>query len=147
MTRYFVPSGSAAIADFVGMLAKAARIYQPYDAAFAEQCLSAAKVSYAYLQANTANQTVTDPTSTGGYGTTDADDRLWAAAEMWETTGDAAALSDFETRAAKLGTATSPYVDSDFDWGNIKNLGMFVYLQSKRSGRNTQPACPPSRRA
>jgi len=99
--------------------------------------LSAAKVSYAYLQANTANQTVTDPTSTGGYGTTDADDRLWAAAEMWETTGDAAALSDFETRAAKLGTATSPYVDSDFDWGNIKNLGMFVYLQSKRSGRNT----------
>jgi endoglucanase len=23
--------------------------------------------------------------STGGYGTSDPDDRLWAAAEMWET--------------------------------------------------------------
>jgi endoglucanase len=135
-TRYFVPSGSAAIADFVAMLAKAARIYKTYDQTFADRCLAAAKVSYAYLQANTANQTFTDPTSTGGYGTTDPDDRLWAAAEMWETTGDAAALSDFETRAATFKTATSGYVDADFDWSTIKNLGMYVYLQSKRSGRS-----------
>jgi endoglucanase len=135
-TRYFVPSGSAAIGDFVAMLAKAARIYKTYDQAFADQCLAAAKVSYAYLQANTANQTFTDPTSTGAYKTTDPDDRLWAAAEMWETTGDAAALADFETRAATFKTATSSYVDSDFDWGNVKNLGMYVYLQSKRPGRN-----------
>ena len=134
-TRYFVPSGSAAIADFVAMLAKAARIYKPYDAAFADQCLNAAKVSYAYLQANTANQTVTDPTSTGAYTTTDSDDRLWAAAEMWETTGDAAALADFETRAAKFNSGTTTYVDADFDWGNIKNLGMYLYLQSQRTGR------------
>ena len=134
-TRYFVPWGSAAIADFVAMLAKASRIYQPFDAAFADQCLNAAKVSYAYLQANTANQTLTDPTSTGGYTTTDPDDRLWAAAEMWETTGDAAALADFETRAAKFNTGTTTYVDSDFDWSNVKNLGMYVYLLSKRSGR------------
>jgi endoglucanase len=134
-TRYFVPWGSAATADFVAMLAKAARIYKSYDAAFADQCLNAAKVSYAYLQANTANQTVTDPTSTGAYTTTDSDDRLWAAAEMWETTGDAAALTDFETRAAKFNTGTTTYVDADFDWSNIKNLGMYIYLQSQRTGR------------
>ncbi len=136
MPRYFVPWGSAATASFVAMLAKAARIYQPYDPDFAKTCLDAAKVSYAYLQANTANQSVTDPTSTGGYGTTDSDDRLWAAAEMWETTGDAAALSDFETRAARFSSGTTSYVDSDFDWSNIKNLGMFVYLLSKRTGKN-----------
>jgi endoglucanase len=135
-TRYYVPSGSAAIADFVAMLAKAARIYKTYDQAFADKCLAAAKVSYAYLQANTANQSVKDPTSTGGYGTTDGDDRLWAAAEMWETTGDAAALADFETRAAAFKTGTVSYVDTDFDWGTVKNLGMYIYLQSKRSGRN-----------
>jgi endoglucanase len=136
-TRYFVPWGSAATADFVAILAKAARIYKPYDSAFAEQCLSAAKVSYAYLTTNTANQTVTDPTSTGAYTTTDSDDRLWAAAEMWETTGDAAALSDFEARAAKFTGGTTTYVDSDFDWSNIKNLGMYVYLLSQRTGKNS----------
>jgi hypothetical protein len=135
-TRHFVPWGAAATADFVAMLAKAPRIYKSYDSAFADQCLNAAKVSYTYLQATTANQSVTDPTSTGGYGTTDSDDRLWAAAEMWETTGDAAALTDFETRAAKFNTGTTTYVDSDFDWGNIKNLGMYIYLLSKRTGRN-----------
>ena len=135
-TRYFVPWGSAATADFVAMLAKAARIYKTYDSDFSDQCLAVAKVSYAYLQANTANQTVTDPTVTGAYTTTDSDDRLWAAAEMWETTGDAAALTDFETRAAKFNTGTTTYVDADFDWGNVKNLGMFVYLQSQRTGRN-----------
>ena len=134
-TRYFVPSGSAAIADFVAMLAKAARIYKSYDSAFADQCLNSAKVSYAYLQANTANQTLTDPTSTGAYTTTDSDDRLWAAAEMWETTGDAAALTDFETRAAKFNSGTTTYVDADFDWSNIKNLGMYIYLLSQRTGR------------
>jgi len=134
-TRYFVPWGSAATADFVAMLAKASRIYRPYDASFADACLAAAKVSYAYLTANAANQSVTDPTSTGGYATTDSDDRLWAAAEMWETTGDAAALADFETRAAKFNSGTTTYVDSDFDWSNVKNLGMYVYLQSKRTGR------------
>jgi MYXO-CTERM domain-containing protein len=114
-----------------------ARVYKSYDSAFADQCLNAAKVSYAFLQANTANQTVTDPTSTGGYGTTDSDDRLWAAAEMWETTGDAAALTDFETRAAKFNSGTTTYVDADFDWGNIKNLGMYIYLLSKRTGKNS----------
>lgn len=132
-TRYFVPWGSAATADFVAMLAKAARIYRPYDAAFADTCLGAAKVSYAYLRANTANQSVTDPTTTGGYATPDSDDRLWAAAEMWETTGDAAALADFETRAASF---SKTYVDADFDWGNVKDLAMFVYLTSQKSGRN-----------
>ena len=51
---------------------------------------------------------------------------------MWETTGDAAALADFEAHAA----GQNPQVDSDFDWGNVKNLGMLVYLQSRRQGRN-----------
>jgi MYXO-CTERM domain-containing protein len=60
----------------------------------------------------------------------------WAAAEMWETTGDASALADFESRAQKFSTGTTSYVDSDFDWGNVKNLGMYVYLQSKRTGRS-----------
>ena len=136
-SRYFVPWGSAATADFVAMLAKAARIYRFYDASFADQCLAAAQTSYAFLTDNPANHPP-DQTgfSTGGYTTGDGDDRLWAAAEMWETTGDAAALADFEARAA----AQNPKVDSDFDWGNVKNLGMLVYLQSKRDGRSAELA-------
>jgi endoglucanase len=136
--RYFVPWGSAATADYVAALAQAARVYMPYDAAFAARCLAAAQRSYAYLTANTANVAY-DATgfTTGGYGTTDADDRLWAAAEMWETTGDGAALTDVEARINGVAvTATRPLVDADFDWGATKNLGLYTYVLSKRTGRN-----------
>ncbi len=134
LPRYFVPWSSAATADFVAVLAKAARIYRPYDAAFADRCLAAARVSYAFLVANPANHAADQSGfSTGGYSTGDSDDRLWAAAEMWETTGDSAALADFETRAA----GQHPAIDSDFDWSNVRNLGMLVYFQSTRAGRST----------
>jgi endoglucanase len=132
--RYFVPYGTAATADLVAVLAQASRLYAPYDADFAAQCLAAARASYDYLVANTANVAANQVGfSTGGYGTTDPDDRLWAAAEMWETTGDPAALADVEARIAALPGAI---VDADFDWNNTKNLGLSTYLISAREGRN-----------
>lgn len=132
--RFYVPWGSAATADFVAMTAMAARIYRPYDSQYAQQCLNAAIKSYDFLAANLQNHP-SDQTgfTTGGYTTSDPDDRLWAAAEMWETTGEQKYLTDFETRASGL---TPYYVDIDFDWGNVKNLAMFTYLLSKRTGKN-----------
>jgi endoglucanase len=131
--RFFTPFGTAATADFVAMCAKASRAFKPYDAAYAEKLLNAAKVSYAYLKANPGDQPANlSGYSTGGYGTTDPDDRLWAAAEMWETTGESTYLNDFESRANSVATK----IDVDFDWGNVNNLGMYTYLLSERSGKN-----------
>ena len=132
--RFFTDWGSAATADYVAMLAMAARIFAPYDATYANQCLNAAWTAYNFLLANTANK---DPDysafGTGGYGTTDPDDRLWAAAEMWETTGSTTAHQDFTTRANTYSDKT----DLDWDWSNVKNLGMYTYLLSTRTGKNT----------
>jgi endoglucanase len=131
--RSYVPYGTAATADFVAVLAKASRIYRPYDAAFADQCLAAARVSYDYLQANPANVAADETGFIGTqYSSTDDDDRLWAAAELWSTTGDAAVLTDLETR---IGALTSPLVSPDFDWSNLKNLGLYAYLRSTQPGR------------
>jgi endoglucanase len=134
-TRYFVPFSSAATADFAAALALASRVYRPYDAAFADTCLAAARTAYAFLTANTAN-TPPDQTAftTGGYATSDPDDRLWAAAEMWETTGEAAPLADLEARINAV-SATATLVAADFDWGSVRNLGLFTYLLSAREGR------------
>lgn len=131
--RYFTPWGSPATADFVAMMAMASRAFKPYDATYAEKCLNAAKVSYAYLKLN-PNNTNPDQSAykTGEYGTTDPDDRLWAAAELWETTGDNSYLADFESRA----NGFSVKIDEDFDWGNVNNLGMFTYLLSTKTGKN-----------
>ncbi len=131
--RYFTPWGSAATADFTAMMAQAARIYERYDPVFASTCLAAAKNSYAFLRKNPQNHEANiNGFSTGAYQTTDPDDRLWAACEMWETTGEARYLEDFEEMALALPSK----IERDWDWGNLGNLGTITYLLSERDGKN-----------
>jgi len=69
---------------------------------------------------------------------------MWAAAEMWQTTGDVACLHDFEQYARdyqprrRRGQAapSALKVDADWDWGNVRNLAMFTYILSERGGKN-----------
>ena len=131
--RYFTEWSSAATASFTAMTAQAARLFAPYDPAYADRLLTAARLSYDYLQQHPEEKPfIQGDFQTGGYQTTDPDDRLWAAAELWQTTGEEAYLLDFEQRAA----AISFRVDEDWDWGNVTNLGMFTYLLSEREGKN-----------
>jgi endoglucanase len=131
--RLFSPWGSAATADFVAMTAQAARAFRPFDPAYADRCLAASKKSYAVLQARPEDHKPDlRAFRTGAYQTSDPDDRLWAAAELWETTGEAAVLKDLETRIDRV----EGRVDRDFDWGNVKNLGLFTYGASRREGRD-----------
>ena len=139
--RYFTPWGSEATADFVGMTAQAARIFRPYDPAFADRCLQAAQLSYQFLKAHPEyHQADQTGFSTGTYEINQPNhrqngvpqNRLWAAAELWETTGSPDALLDLETRVK----AVNGQVDSDFDWDETKNLGLITYLFSKRPGRD-----------
>jgi endoglucanase len=51
---------------------------------------------------------------------------------MWETTGETQYLKDFESKAA----AIQNKIDISWGWDNVKNLGMFTYLLSKRQGKN-----------
>jgi endoglucanase len=131
--RYYTPVGTAATGDFVAVMAAAARIYEPYDHDVATGYLNAARQGYAFLAAN-AGPVVPDTSmtfKTGGYWqSSDAGNRLWAAAELWETTGEPPFLADFESH---VGTLT---VDESFDWGTVRNLGLFTYLLSLRDGRD-----------
>ena len=133
--RYFTPWGSTSTANFVGMMAMAARIYEPYDARFAERCLVAALKSYDYLVRHPDYVPADlEGFHTGPYESPDADDRLWAAAELWVTTGQASILADVESRIR----ADAMQVDTDFDWGNLRNLGLIAYLFADRDGRNPE---------
>ena len=145
------------------MMAIAARHFRPYDPEFADRCLAAAKKGYAFL---TAHPEYVRPGQNGfttvGYDSSDEAARLWAAAEMWETTGDAAALADFEARAKSPEPARRRWrrnratktnrrrtrwqyeVDDNWDWGNPQNLGLIVYLESdpprpRRRARRQSP--------
>jgi endoglucanase len=131
--RYFSPWGSAATADFAATMAKAARVFREFDAGYADGLEAAATQSYAFLAANPADHRADlSDFEQAQYQTSDRDDRVWAAAELWETTGDPDALADFETRVIAL----EDLVSADWDWGNPSNLGVFTFLRSARAGRN-----------
>ena len=138
--RYFSPWSSAGTASFTAVMAKAARIYKPYDEPFARRCLAAAEKSYQHLAAHPKDHRPDlSAFSTGPYDSPDSDDRLWAAAELYETTGKDAYLRDLDERlrSAEASTARGPVtVDIEWDWGNLRNLGLFTYLLSKREGRD-----------
>jgi len=130
-TRYIFGFGTVQAADLVAVAAAGARLFLPYDPEYATRCLAAAQKSWAYLQANAFIGASLSGTSHPGYWRRDdAPERLWAAAELWETTGDADALADVE---ARLGTTS---VASNWDWTNVGNLGIFTYVLSKRDGRD-----------
>ncbi len=137
--RYFTPWSSAATADFVAVMAMASRAFRPYDSAYADRCIEAAKISYDFLKANPENvRPDQSDFLTGAYDLPDfddTDDRLWAAAEMWETFGDSSYLSDFETKV----TSFNNIVEIDmFEWMQVNNLGVFTYLLSNRCGKNPE---------
>jgi endoglucanase len=133
--RYFTEWSSAAVADFVAMMSQAARYFEPYDKTYSQKCLTAAQLSYKFLKENPEDKKfIQGEFKTGGYQTSDPDDRLWAAVEMWETTGNSEFLKDFEEQA----TAQSFKIDENWDWGDVSNMGMFEYVLSKKAGKNPE---------
>ena len=130
--RYFTGYSTAATADFTAMMAMAARYFKPYDEKYAQKCLDAAKKSYEFLDKNRENKMADQAAfRTGSYPTNDQDDRMWAAVELWETTGEPNYLAAFE----RATWAFDDKIDFYWDWGNVKNLAMFTYLFSKREGK------------
>ena len=131
--RYFTPWGSAATADFVAMTAQAARLFRDFDPELSKRCLAAAQKSAQFLKEHPEEHRPNlEGFTTGGYDTGDADDRLWAAAELWEATGSADALNDFETRARKLGSK----LETNWDWDDVRILGVLTYLHSGQPGKD-----------
>jgi endoglucanase len=81
---------SCSTADLAAVMALAARVYRPFDAAFAATTLDAARRAFAWVEKN-PGVLFANPTGigTGAYGDRNcADEILWASAELWRTTRD-----------------------------------------------------------
>lgn len=89
------PVSSLATADACGVFAQAVRIYEKYDKEFANTLKEAAIRSFEWLVANPAYEFVNPKECrTGTYeDPCDADERLYAYAEMYRLTGDTRCLS------------------------------------------------------
>ena len=125
---------ACATADLAVVGAIAARVYQPYDAKFAERALEAARRAWAWTE-KYPNVTFKNPPgiNTGEYGNDSCmAERLWAAAELWRTTGEAQ-YNDYFTgndSAVLPGLDTPPGEKFNI----LGSMALWAYALSPRKG-------------
>jgi len=135
--RYIYRLSSTATGDFAAMMARAARVYRPFDSTFSAKCLGAAVRAWQYLQASpsivpTGGFKNPAGTATGEYGDgDDSDERLWAAVELYLANGDNAAHTYFINNYSSKGIITGAMW-----WGNVRTLAECAYLRGSRPDIN-----------
>jgi endoglucanase len=116
----------------------AGRVYAPFDKKFAAQNLAAAKKAWQWAEQN-PNVTFKNPpgVSTGEYGDNDcSDERLWAAAELWRTTGDASYNQYFSSNYKGFtDLLRKPDAES---WKQLAPMGLWTYALSTGKGADTK---------
>ncbi|RYY97652.1 MAG: cellulase [Chitinophagaceae bacterium] len=142
--RYVVQKSTAATLDLAATCAQAARVFRNYREqlpGLADSCRSAALKGWAWAEAHPSDYYEQDSMNlrfdpdinTGGYGDRDLrDERLWAASELYVTTGDSAYLD-----AARRGLATGMFIPS---WSHVGFLG---YMTLLRAGATLPAAARP----
>lgn len=122
---YFSPVSATATGDFAGVMAMAARIYEPFNSAYAKKCLDAATLAWEWLvQHPDAPGFINPPEiSTGEYGDgNDKDERYWAAAELYRTTGKE------EYHQAVLQLVQLSFSKYSLGWADMGGYGTLAYL-------------------
>lgn len=131
--RYIYQKSTTATGDFAAVMAMAGRIYSAFDSSFASRCLLAAHRAWNYLATNPAIVPAGgfhNPSGTvsGQYGDrNDSDERLWAAAELFVTTGADSFESYFAANYDEGGTFTSA-----MGWPDVGDMALLDYLAGKQ---------------
>jgi endoglucanase len=131
---------SCATADFAAAMAIAGRVYRPHDPAYAEKTLDAAKRAWTWVSAH-PDVLFQNPAGveTGVYGDHScADERLWAAAELWRTTTDTAFDRYFLEHQDAQRATIKP--DEPPAWQNVAPLALWAYALASRGDAAVQAA-------
>jgi endoglucanase len=128
---------TCATADLAAVAAIAARVYAQFDRSFTDQSLSAAKNAWRWTEKN-PNVTFKNPpdVGTGEYGDDNcSDERLWAAAELWRTTGDPVFNQYF---LANYRPFTDRLHKPDAEgWREVAPMGLWTYALANRKGEDS----------
>ncbi len=143
---YVFEVSSADTAYFAAATAHAARTFEAYDADYAATLLSAAERAWAWLEQNPEqvppggfqNPPVSEYPMQGGYDFVGTEEvpRMWAAAELFNTTGDAA----YETAFAQYFAAVSPETKQAMSWANAYPMALYAYLTADNTNTETWAA-------
>ncbi|TDB71352.1 glycoside hydrolase family 9 protein [Micromonospora sp. KC723] len=119
--RELHPPSTAATLNLAAVAAQCARLFAPYDAAFAARCGTAAKSAYAAAKAHPEVYAPNGGVGGGPYDDTDVTDEFyWAAAELYLTYGDKTYLADVTASKHHTGDVFTP---TGFGWQSVAALG------------------------
>ncbi|WP_058303658.1 glycoside hydrolase family 9 protein [Gorillibacterium timonense] len=124
------PVSSTATGDLAAILALAARIYEPWDADFTSRCLDAAESAWSWMLRHPEGVPFHNPPEikTGEYGDKcDRDERFWAAAELFRTTGK----EDYHD-ALKQAVEGGGFDRCELGWVEVGGYGTIAYLFTDR---------------
>jgi endoglucanase len=131
--RYLFGNATASSAMYGASLAIAARVYAPFDKAYAQALKKDAVRVWSWLQKNPEPIYRWDDGQESGSGPydkkTDLEERIWLAAELFRTTGD----KTYEDYLLKAGRDRITQKPGFFTWDNTLALGQFAYLQAKHA--------------
>ena len=128
------PVSTTATADFAAVMAMASYVYADVDSAYAAKCLDAAKKAASYLEKHKSVEGTKNPKDivTGEYGDDkDNDERIWAYAELFKATGDAAYDEKF---GALISSGAS--CATDLGWQGVSAYAGYAYLSAKTKGKS-----------
>jgi endoglucanase len=137
--RYVVAKSTCASLDFAAVMAQAARVIQPFGKTLPglrDSCLKAAADAWTWASAHPAvyydqealNRQFSPAISTGTYGDNNASDEfVWAAIELYLTTGQAMYEKLLDTLSV-----TSVPVPS---WSQVRTLGYYSLLRRAGKGK------------
>ncbi|WP_295454181.1 glycoside hydrolase family 9 protein [uncultured Thiodictyon sp.] len=137
--RLLAEKTSHATAAFAGVCALHARLIRPYRPARADEALAAARRAWDFLASHpdwpAEGQRYKNPADVHAGDYSDAsvrDNRLWAAAELFRTTGEAAYRSAFEALLPQV--KIDPTAGVGFQ--GFEQAGLWAYLLADGAGKN-----------
>jgi len=124
--RFLRPPSTSATLNLAAVAAQCARVYREIDPSFSNRCLGSAERAWLAAEAHPNVYAPGDDREGGGpYGDTDVtDEKYWAAAELFVTTGKPKylkALSESQ-HYLKLPTQAGG-AQSSFSWANVAGCG------------------------
>ncbi len=133
--RFILPISSTATADFAAVMARAARVYQSFDQDFARKALQGAENAGNWLLENPELKEFKNPSDvkTGEYGDgDDTDERFWATAELFRSTGDEKYHQVIKEKYNQQFSKTA------IDWQHVGGYGTITYLLLEKSRRDEE---------
>lgn len=132
---YLLPVSSMATADFAAVCALASRVYKPFDPDYSAILLRAAEKTAVWLKDNPQFVGFMNPEGcgTGGYGEGgDKDNRFWAFAELYATTGKR------EYHEAMQSYLVYDFSRTELGVGSVGGLGALAYILNNNPEKNKE---------